>query len=605
MAKQLYTLSNVVLPPLNFSHYKDLFYRYERIVESQGKIDIYQFDTWMNLFGAKKWYEYCDLGELYLKLNVTGAYHLQVSGVNFNHVTGVSDTILLDIFIDADEYQIAIPDAKNYTGIYFSIRSKTNEQLVINSIAWCTDKAPVVENKLAIVSCTFKREAYIANTIAKLEAFLNENKALRDKMHFFVIDNGKTLDAGTHYNYTEIIPNINAGGAGGFTRGMMEAVKSDAGYTRILLMDDDIDVLPESIFRTFQISNYLRDEYRDASISGAMMSIFAKHWLFEALAVQNEFWCRPVYANMDVFRIGDVMKIDSIQDDLFSDEKKKVHAAWWYNCFPVSCVEEKGLALPFFIRCDDMEFGWRHQGKHIITMNGIGVWHEPFEWKTSQITRYFYGVRNAFIIWAIYIDGFKNEFAKYLKKMFYQELLETYNYNDIDILFKAFDDILTGTQALKQNPEQLHKELQKLVKKPEYFEATESELEAVKLYYPKMTKRKIVYNLTLRGKYCPQFIWKKESKALERFPAVKNFMLAKTVKVYNLLTGKYCVRKYDRKLAIRAEKEFKARIRKLEERFDDLKKDYTDAHKELTSFAFWEKYLELPTEKNTKGEKRL
>lgn len=34
---------------------------------------------------------------------------------------------------------------------------------------------------------------------------------------------------------------MNAGGAGGFTRGLIEVMKLNAGYTRVLFMDDDVE----------------------------------------------------------------------------------------------------------------------------------------------------------------------------------------------------------------------------------------------------------------------------------------------------------------------------------------------------------------------------
>lgn len=35
---------------------------------------------------------------------------------------------------------------------------------------------------------------------------------------------------------------MNAGGAGGFTRGLIEVMKLNAGYTRVLFMDDDVEI---------------------------------------------------------------------------------------------------------------------------------------------------------------------------------------------------------------------------------------------------------------------------------------------------------------------------------------------------------------------------
>ena len=64
--------------------------------------------------------------------------------------------------------------------------------------------------------------------------------------------------------------NKNAGGAGGFTRTIIETKKQEEenGLTHILLMDDDVVMQPESIYRTYKILTLLKEEYKDAFIGG-------------------------------------------------------------------------------------------------------------------------------------------------------------------------------------------------------------------------------------------------------------------------------------------------------------------------------------------------
>lgn len=63
---------------------------------------------------------------------------------------------------------------------------------------------------------------------------------------------------------------------------------------------------------------------------------------------------------------------------------------------PVKRIKELGYPLPVFIKSDDMEYGIRN-GKDIITMNGIAVWHETFSKKMNSVIRY-YSDRNSFIL---------------------------------------------------------------------------------------------------------------------------------------------------------------------------------------------------------------
>ena len=69
--------------------------------------------------------------------------------------------------------------------------------------------------------------------------------------------------------------------------------------------------------------------------------------------------------------------------------------AWWYCCFPMDVVSEENLPLPIFIRGDDL---WIRPAQHEASdlMNGICVWHEPFENKYSSFLEY-YIIRNRLV----------------------------------------------------------------------------------------------------------------------------------------------------------------------------------------------------------------
>ncbi len=63
--------------------------------------------------------------------------------------------------------------------------------------------------------------------------------------------------------------------------------------------------------------------------------------------------------------------------------------------FPMKIVTPENLPMPIFIRGDDLEYGLRNM-KTLILMNGICVWHEPFENKYSSFLEY-YIMRNQLI----------------------------------------------------------------------------------------------------------------------------------------------------------------------------------------------------------------
>ena len=70
-------------------------------------------------------------------------------------------------------------------------------------------------------------------------------------------DNGKTLDMNKLSSaHIHIVQNKNTGGAGGFTRDLIEILDANnAGMeiTHVLLMDDDIVIDPESLLKTYRI----------------------------------------------------------------------------------------------------------------------------------------------------------------------------------------------------------------------------------------------------------------------------------------------------------------------------------------------------------------
>lgn len=78
--------------------------------------------------------------------------------------------------------------------------------------------------------------------------------------------------------------------------------------------------------------------------------------------------------------------------------------AWWFCLIPTDAIRKLGLGVPFFIKYDDVEYGYRlaRGGVRTVTLPGTAVWHEPFTLKddTTDWTLYFH-VRNRLIFTAL------------------------------------------------------------------------------------------------------------------------------------------------------------------------------------------------------------
>ena len=93
-----------------------------------------------------------------------------------------------------------------------------------------TDNITPCRIGLAIGICTFKREKYVYKNMKMLEDrfLLNPNSELKDNLYINISDNAKTLDIERFQSkHIKVYENKNAGGAGGFTRTIIETKKQE------------------------------------------------------------------------------------------------------------------------------------------------------------------------------------------------------------------------------------------------------------------------------------------------------------------------------------------------------------------------------------------
>lgn len=117
-------LARIVMPASDFLDYQELFINREkgtcRLDGILKQVNIYKFNTWMNMFAAQKHYFYCDLGNIYLHLDIQGKYRLQVTGSNRNFAFERLDDLLLDTDCE-NNVCLKIDNAEKYEGLFFTI----------------------------------------------------------------------------------------------------------------------------------------------------------------------------------------------------------------------------------------------------------------------------------------------------------------------------------------------------------------------------------------------------------------------------------------------------------------------------------------------------
>lgn len=467
---------------------------------------IVAFDTYFNGFSFEKWKKYTVLRDVSLKLKLSGKFKVtlitkeKIKDDNIRKV--VCETIVENDYEQEYEFPYTFADGK---GMYtFELTALRDNSLFLGG-AYCSSIAPekVREVKIGVGICTFKREAFIEKNLRILnESILrNEESPLYGHLEVFVADNGKSLDIGAlTTDKIHINPNRNLGGAGGFTRDLIEIMthNDELHVTHALLMDDDIVIEPEALVKTYMLLSLLKDEYADAFVGGAMLRLDKQTIQVEAGAVWNSGYLNSLKSGIDL------RYCDSC---LYNEyEEYTEFNAWWYCCFPMKVVTPENLPLPIFIRGDDLEYGLRNM-KHLILMNGICVWHEPFENKYSSFLEY-YIMRNQLIDNSFHCPGYG---AKHLNRAILGHCMREimyYRYKNVDLYLQGVKDFLKGPGWLmEQDGEALHKNVMAAGYKGQELETLD-----MGFHYPTFEasyryvdnkKAKFKRTLTLNGLFLP------------------------------------------------------------------------------------------------------
>ena len=307
------------------------------------------------------------------------------------------------------------------------------------------------ETNICITMCTFKREEYVKQNLTFVEMQVLSSEEVAEHLSMYVVDNGKTLAEDPYFREMEkkspwlkIIPNKNAGGASGFTRGMLEAIRDrkDKGYTHILLMDDDVTIMEDLFVRLYGLLCTLRSEYKDIRVGGELLRkdfpqyLNARGEWSENYLIQND--CHLVDLSD---RREAVAMLSKNRND------KKLYSGWWCACYSLDMVENSALPMPLFIHDDDISYEREHAENRLMFLNGISVWHNGFEFGNYGANQY-YHIRNKLIASSIYEPEIKStRAAKWVAKCMIALLL-SYRYKEIELISRAVTDFIRGSEWL-------------------------------------------------------------------------------------------------------------------------------------------------------------
>ncbi len=363
--------------------------------------------SYMNLFDMDFWKLHTYVKKIRVCWEIQGKGEISL----FSCLDG-RDRKLWSLEYDGNKmvYEAEVPDSRGY--LFFTLKAKTATELV--RFQYICREPAVNEVGLAVVICTYKREEQLKRNLSLLQKslFFKEaaGNAFSGKLDITVVDNARTF--WTDWEETGgrffLIPNRNTGGSGGFSRGMQVLRSREKKPTHVVLMDDDADFCMESFYRLFALLSYMKPEYAADVIAGRMFRLDMPYVQYTASEVWNRGNLEHIGGNVDM------RKTEALGN--MNEGKGGEYAGWWFAVYPYSFVEGNE-PLPFFLHCDDVEYGLRHGGTPII-LNGVQVWHETYEYRQQAYILY-YDTRNSLFVNEIMEieTDWKKEWEKIYKKI--------------------------------------------------------------------------------------------------------------------------------------------------------------------------------------------
>lgn len=505
-----------------------------------------------------------------------------------------------------NEYQkITLPtiNSSQESGrIYIEITCLSTEGYFLEGLVTTTAQKQQ-DVTLGIVICTFKKETYVKNTVNRI---LQDNLLQDKNIKIFVVDNGKTLqDSDFGDERVALIPNRNLGGSGGFTKGLIEGLQADI-YTHFLLMDDDIELDSEVIYKLISLYEYAQTDF---AIAGSMLDLYKKTLLHEAGALYNQYINTKGELHHRSFEMTSLKHnldlSDSTSLNLLSVEEPVDYGAFWFFAVSKEVIKKIGLPFPFFIKLDDIEFGLRvntHLKNGIVPFPGIAVWHEPFYTK-KPVWDLYYRTRNQLITNSIYgcLD-YLSTIIILTRGIVYNLLI--FDYNTAKMYLQGFEDYLQGPSIItKKDSEILHSQICAASKSHQSQTTLTNPLLKIEDYQiSKVGKlQKLASLITLNGHLLPQFLIKNESALIrygfikqERDSICKGFAKKRIIFILDNNSQSH-QHELDKQTGISILLAWFKAILRSRLQWSKVNSQWQKVAKDLTSITFWQSYLEPRT----------
>ncbi|MDQ4215390.1 glycosyltransferase [Microbacterium sp. ASV81] len=178
-----------------------------------------------------------------------------------------------------------------------------------------------------------------------------------------------------------VIAQDNLGGSGGFSRGMIEALDTDA--THVLLLDDDVRIEAESIRRLHALAATAIGEPLLGAQMLSMLDPTVLHSMGEQMDRATMWW----HSTEPELSAADLATHPLELTPGLRRFRPVDFNGWWMCLVPTAAIRRVGASLPYFIKWDDAEYGLRAAaaGHRTVTIPGVALWHVPWTSKDDGL----------------------------------------------------------------------------------------------------------------------------------------------------------------------------------------------------------------------------
>jgi galactofuranosylgalactofuranosylrhamnosyl-N-acetylglucosaminyl-diphospho-decaprenol beta-1,5/1,6-galactofuranosyltransferase len=404
-------------------------------------------NTYFGRFPASYWQRWTSVRRVELTAVVSGAGFLRVMASDSE---GEPRTVARHRVDDAQGETVTLPveiDKFIDGGALWLEFQTSTAGMTVEQVRWSV-AARRARRATAVIICTFNRAD---ECLATLQTLASDPQVAGELSGVYVVDQGSdTVDS--RPGFAEVRRTLgpalrylrqpNLGGAGGFTRGIFEAVRNETVEgTNLLLMDDDVRLEPDTVLRLRALADRADET---VIVGGQMLNLLHPDRLYVGAET------------VDLSVLGGGLPVqDALTNADMTEEQQDVRVdaeynAWWTCLIPSEVVRTIGYPLPVFFQWDDIEYGLRARaaGFATVTLPGAGVWHADFAWKNWDDWSRYFAFRNALITAALHSDFDRAKIVDHLARLLIDYLVSM-RYGLATLTLKAIEDFLRGPEVLQ------------------------------------------------------------------------------------------------------------------------------------------------------------